>query len=1163
MKKILTKFFGISIVAGASIITPFTMNVNQSNELNIKNVKTNSNSIINNIDVGYDIESELANNLNIKYTKTLKSETNNKKVGLLNYEVDGIKSNNQKNKIINIELQNKSNYYIKNASFSNETIEEAISKNVHSVLNIKSWSDFGAEDIQFNSSSQSNSTRNFKNYFGIQNIKQTSYKNSFYQLSNYSYDYKLKNFALENQYLIGKKQLNFNLIDVWNKEFTSENYFLDQDGDHYLWDQGPKGKASVRYRSNQNSNLITNLNNIIKFFGSYSNFKATKIKFNDYVREQKYVPIRNGHAWQFQLTFSNLKNGYFELDLSKLKNKTIKSIDFFVHFWRVGTDVYSRVDRFDILYDGETTPQYIEVPWNPNYDGFSRGQEWGLYSKNDLKNRFNNFKFSYQIEQSEKITSYVEYLSLIPNSILRNEEFNNINEFKVVNNIDAFKLLKINLNLNNTYSNNGSVWSKAPELSFGVNEDLLVPAYELYKLKELHNTIQDDLAKNTLTKQQRISLNNLYISLQNRTDTYKNFKQKYDDLFSTGKNIPYDSNTNYISLYNEYVSNDGYGVEISSDINNWDEQWNIITSLFKSNDIYMNYSTPNSTEIKSAKIWDKKTKKFNPITATSNENRNENFIKLSSMEVKNGLSSSLYNPSEIKYDTTYTNITKGNNGQLIYNFLYRQSAKNYQNFDITTRSIDSRSIQLPFDKYASEVVKSDNDFVDPTGGEVLKALNSVIKSDVDTEVFSQASTINDDTNINRFTNWNDALDYFGIPHTESGRVYDELGRPSFSRNDSDGIFYTLAKINGWKLDEDTDNSIASGNFSQKFVQSLRTNKDIYELDLFNKTGNQGWFLVKVKSNKTTTSINPINDLESWNPTYTDTNSISTDIRNPLNIFNTSTNNQNIINFFKNTNNLSLKTEQTVIDSEDGYRSIITTTNTYSIDKNKEFELKLDKFGGTFTHDYWAYENGMTNDGYEMGEHPTLEQDFLKKVFNSYWNESVDNDGKIVYRYEIKSPIGNQKKYTYVLKDQYQLNLEEDMSYYSKYIVKYDAYITNKSKTSEFNLNTTIGNIIDMFEKQYSNNSNEALKNEWSANKQKINEYIEKNLNSTTTKTEIKPQQEPVTNSASKNITPVALGISVPILLLVIGAMIAYIVYSKIRQKKYFDSFNEEPKNNKK
>ena len=97
MKKILTKFFGISIVAGASIITPFTMNVNQSNELNIKNVKTNSNSIINNIDVGYDIESELANNLNIKYTKTLKSETNNKKVGLLNYEVDGIKSNNQKN----------------------------------------------------------------------------------------------------------------------------------------------------------------------------------------------------------------------------------------------------------------------------------------------------------------------------------------------------------------------------------------------------------------------------------------------------------------------------------------------------------------------------------------------------------------------------------------------------------------------------------------------------------------------------------------------------------------------------------------------------------------------------------------------------------------------------------------------------------------------------------------------------------------------------------------------------------------------------------------------------------------------------------------------------------------------------------------------------------
>lgn len=770
---------------------------------------------------------------------------------------------------------------------------------------------------------------------------------------------------------------------------------------------------------------------------------------------------------------------------------------------------------------------------------------------------------NYEITLKQK---YNEKLSLLPKISIIDSKENKNSYVNVITSSNVSKMLKIDLEKSNKYSNNGSVWTEKPKLKFSLNEELLIPAYELFKLKELHNYIEDILtSNNNLSNREIKSLRNLDISIMNRSDTYSNFNKQLNDLLTNGKDIPYKPNEKKLEIYDIYESIDGYGVVVSDNINEWDEQWNVIVSTFENNDIVANYLTPDSKNVKSIKIWSKESKKFNDIFAVNNPNGNENYIYIRDLISQNNASWKSNSISQVKFNTGFDNVKINSNGFFCYDFLYRENAKNYQLFDIETRKLDSRSIQIPTNKYASEVVLADNNFVDASGGEILQALNNVIKTDSNRKVFSQVSTINDDTNITRFSNWNDGLDYFGIPHLKNGRPFNERGYPSFSRNNSDGIFYVIAKIDNWKLDGDKVNNFASGDFSKKFVDSLRSNKDIFELDLFNNSGNQGFFLIKVKSNLTTTNINPINDLETWNPNFTDSSKIRDDIRNPLNIFNTDLNNINLLNFFKDKNNLNLSTISETKEIDDGTKIETTIKETYSIDRNKNFTLLLDSFGGIFTQDYYLYEEGLNDDNYQRGEIPSLEQDFLKKVFYSFWNNHDGDIGKIVYRYEDGSTSPYEKRYKYALKDEYDLYIKENDSYYSEYTKEYSAYIKNKGKNS-FSLDIKIGEIINMYEDQYSENNNELLKNEWLRKKDDTQEYIKKNFTSVRKEVQNKNDGNSQTNSGKQisNVNTGALvgGVSSGILILIITLLLFLFWRSNKKRRMLFGDVDVEKKDSK-
>lgn len=769
----------------------------------------------------------------------------------------------------------------------------------------------------------------------------------------------------------------------------------------------------------------------------------------------------------------------------------------------------------------------------------------------------------YEIVLKEK---YIEKLSLLPKvDILDNVKIENT-YINVVSSSNVSKMLKIDLDDANKYSNDGFVWTQKPKIKFSFNEELLVPAYELFKLKELYNHIENILYENNnLSSREIKSLRNLEVSIANRSDTYLNFSKQLNDLFSIGKEIPYRPNEKKLEIYENYESVDGYGVVVSDNINEWDEQWNVIVSTFKNYDIVANYLTPDSKNVKSIKIWSKDDKKFNDIFAVNNPNGNENYIYIVDLISQNNASWKSNSISQVKYDARFENIKINNNGIFCYDFLYRENAKNYQSFDIETRKLDSRSIQIPINKYASEVVLADNNLVDASGGEILHALNNVIKTDSDKKIFSQVSTINDDTNISRFSNWNDGLDYFGIPHLRNGRPFNEKGYPSFSRNNSDGIFYVIAKIDNWKLDGDKGNNFASGDFSKKFVDSLRSNKDIFELNLFNNSGNQGFFLIKVKSNKTTTNINPINDLETWDPNFIDASTIKSDMRNPLNIFNTDLNNANLLNFFKNKNNLNLLIKRESKEIDNGTKIETTIEETYSIDRDRNFTLLLDNFGGTFTQDYYLYEEGLNDDNYQRGDIPSLEQDFLKKVFYSYWNNHDGDIGKIVYRYEDGSVSPYEKRYKYVLNKEYDLYVKENGSYYSEYTKEYNAYIKNKDKNN-FSLDIKIGDIIDMYEKQYSENSNDLLKNEWLSKGDSVDKYIKNNFNSIKKEIEIinNGNSGISNNSQASKINTGALvgGVTSGILVLIIVILIFLFWRSNKKRKLLFGDVDNEKNDSK-
>lgn len=204
--------------------------------------------------------------------------------------------------------------------------------------------------------------------------------------------------------------------------------------------------------------------------------------------------------------------------------------------------------------------------------------------------------------------------------------------------------------------------------------------------------------------------------------------------------------------------------------------------------------------------------------------------------------------------------------------------------------------------------------------------------------------------------------------------------------------------------------------------------------------------------------------------------------------NTPENLATIQDFFKDKNNLKKDTKTKTEVLEDKKEYLITTT-TYSIDKTKTINLSLENgFGGTFTQDYKSYLDNQII-GFQNSEVPSLEYDFLEKVYHSHLNfaNNETGSGKLVSRRLLN--LSGSPRYEYKLNDKYELKLTKNDNYISNINYEYTAYIVDKG-SNKFSYPITVKELTSIFDYQYNNDRSE-LKEEYLKRIEKQKEDIEK------------------------------------------------------------------------
>ena len=1162
MKKILNSLFLTLPLAGAIVLSSFN-NHNRTNNTTVNYTNSelnnyslgNSNSNFNSVNA---LQETINNNLNALLENVDVSNNN----GLLTYgEIlneapERYSKINRFNGSLNIDKKLIVDTNIinnKNFDISGDSIDKKISK--LSNINLKT--------SYFDNYSFSEVSTNLNDFVSPVNItKSNEISNTIFSGSNVNYN--LKTNKIENQQRM--KEIH--------REYENNIYKEDQTVNDNLYFWYGNGEGFSRWNHNKkiwqifsSGTLKNKLNKIIDQFGNYKDGGISSISMNG-------------------------EFGRVEFNVSVLKNTKISKLEFGVDSW-IEQKTYwvpqypSRNPRPVTKYFHMKKVTSIRVTYNngqTQYFDFLKNSDKNLFNSEATKNgelfsfrdgmSYNgssinvNYRFTNNIIKKDSKSIYLnEDRVFLEGGTSKNV---NLNTF-VVTNFKLDKILNFDLSDDNKYSNNGAVWTKPPMLKFKFNDEILSPAYELFSLKKLNVEIDKLLFNPTTDKKIKDSLLNLSQSIFKRTKLFSEYKKQFDDLLNKGQLIPIDTSLTSNEIYKNFEDTSKWNITIPTNVDEWDIYWNVISTYLGSNDIYLEYSTPKNNQLHKAKIWDKNSLTLNEIEMPQVSYTNEQQVIFSNIYAtsNNLFSNIVYNVSSFSLDSKYSNFTKNEQSEtILYKYLYRKGALNYKNFDISSRNNDNRSIEVPLDKYVSEVVKLNNDFVDITGGEVLRALNKVITTDGKKEVFNEATSIHNSTNILSFSNWIEGLDYFGIPHNKDGFLYyddDPFRYPTFVRNDSDGIFYTIARINKWNLIGDSA-SETHGEFSQEFVDKLRNNKDIFELKVPLEQNDQGYFLIKCKSNVTTSRISSTKDLESWNPNFNVGNKIIEDIRNPLNIFNTTENATIIKKFLSDVNNYN---SETIINdfTDENNNEFQKIQTLYSLDTNKTFNLKLNYFGGTFTQDYKQYETGDNNDGYygRDGNIPTLEYDFLKKVFKSDWNKSNydTGEGRIVSRNEIHSDTPPQKKYEYILNPKYKIEIKEDYSYFSEYNIKYDAYLTD-ANGSTFSYEINIVELISMFKNEYENHHNESFKKEYSEEKDNFDKYISEKLNKTSV---MQKPNKPVpdtqlSNRKELNTGALVGGVSSGILIIIITLLVFLFWRSNKKRRMLFGDVDVEKKDSK-
>lgn len=960
MKKIKWMNFFISFLSASFLVT--TSSFNEKNNLSINKISLHANTETKK-NVDYEetknVENEFIKNLNYLKEKNdnFLGHLGNDKFKFSEYYLEGDVTN-IRNKFTNIDFD--INVYSKpiiNTNLNSKDIEN----NSNYEIIFKNWNQQNNINLKLSDFNKDQSKK-FKNYFNVVDvIKAKTTKGSLYNTNYFNYKFKTN-----SNYKFPVKQIIKNKNE-FEEDIIVRNIRNDKERFKTL------SFSSVRYNGSLLSYYLNDkMNN--------SFYKIKKIFINDKEIDSKKI---NWHRVGFNYYANRPYHKHF-----KYYPK------FYQHNW--GPIVTSEIEGYKYFIDFGDQYKHVELGDMPNYP----------------KDIF--IKFVYES------SSFAESIRINPNSILDNNRLNRILNFQTFNSYKLNKLIKLNLNDENRYLNNGNIFNKAPELNFSINDKYFKPAYELFELKK----ILTEIDKKLLDKNTSLSMfNNLEILKNNilkLNSRLSDYKKDFREIIELNKNIL--KNDDKIL---DFFQNFNIEQEISTDYKNWDEAWFSFILLFKNIDIKIKYDTPIKKDI-TQKIWDKT--KFIPIKALNNSDQNNNYIKIKSIEIEanNNIENEVIKNLNISYDNSFKNIKKekddkGNVISILYRFNFRENALNFQNGKTNLKNQNNEHIEIDIKKYVLEILNSDQtEFLDEK--EILNSLNSVFTSE--TNLFSSISFLNI-KDLGFYKNLEEALSYFEI-----SRSLNE----NFTNND-EGVFYAIATIDKWRFKNDNDNINGSGDFSKKFIEEFKSNINIFELIPNDQIKNEGYFLIKLKSKKTETKLKNNYKSVFWKnknlKNFEKNDDIFKDKNNPLLFLNTQDNKIRIENFLENKNNLKFEI-QNINDNE--------KIKKYFYDENKNISLEInDGFNGIFTNN-------------ENEEDDKLDQIFLKKLYESDLNFSFTDNPKFVQK------LNNG---TYTLNNLYELKINKISGY------EFNANLVNRNE-KKLTYNISLIELKSLFDKAYLN-----------------------------------------------------------------------------------------------
>lgn len=434
-------------------------------------------------------------------------------------------------------------------------------------------------------------------------------------------------------------------------------------------------------------------------------------------------------------------------------------------------------------------------------------------------------------------------------------------------------------------------------------------------------------------------------------------------------------------LNDEYISN----INTSDNFYNYFLWAKLIPLFFINNTITA--SLTNDANNTTIILWKNNDFISNNLIVKNSSNKQINILN-NFKELNNGFS---FDTKKIFANSFSTNDSIFyDNNQIIFNFMCRTTFLRIENFLELKDALIFNS-----NKYASELVDEYKNIYNKKN--ILDFLNSQIRI-IEGVLFSEVLTFND-INFDNFTNFENDIKKWNIKIFNNNYCL-----PTYNEN---GYIFFLAKIKNWKFYNDQESDIFQGDYSKTFKEMLINHDNFIYLNQKEHFSNDGYFIVKIQTNKITSII--------------DTND-----SNILWKLNSVENFSKIKKHFSNSLNYSTK----VINNSDfvfTYQMQSTSINT-----NSNINMKLDK---PIALNYFHF--NKNNFGNPINN-------IMAMVYNLPLNKFVSDKNKIILK-------SNNK---YYLNNLYKLDIKPLIDN------EFQIRISNKTN-NEFDFNISLGEMLNL------------------------------------------------------------------------------------------------------